>query len=296
MKRTTLNLAAAAAIILGMIGVSVALQEKEIIFPEIAALCTGVFLTPKLLWKDTGAGKFLGLMTASALVGIALAALIPWVYLRVVLGCAFTLVCLTVFRSGLFPMLSACILPALLSVTTWIYPVSVLGCSLAIVLVKQALGGFQAVATDTDYRSRAVLLPRLTGCLLVLLYALVPCQLGIPPLIAPPLFVLFLELYTEDGKLRRKEWKVCLLAVLSCTLGAGVTLLTGGPLTAGVLITAGLLALLRLFGVYLPPVAALCYLPLILPGEKLLTYPVFTGVTLLVMTVFLRWKRSRCGK
>ena len=293
---------AAGAIILAMIAAAVLLRDKEIIFPEIAALCTGVFLAPKLVWKDTGPGKFLGLMTLSACLGIVLPTVIPaeLVVLRLVVGCAFTLVCLTVTGSGLWPMLSACVLPALMNVTAPAYLFSVAACSLAILLVKQALGGFVPVKTDTDYRSWAVLRPRLTGCLWLLVYALVPCALHITPLIAPPLFVLFLELYTEDGKQRGREWRVCLLGVLCCTLGAAAALLFqyhlgGGPLLAGLVITPLLFALLRGFGMYLPPVAALSFLPLILPAAKLPSYPLFTGITLVLMTVFLRIKRRRCG-
>ena len=294
------NMIGAAAIILGMIGAAVLFQDREIIFPEIAALCTGVFLAPKLPWKDTGLGKFLGLMTLSACLGIFLPTVIPLLWLRVVVGCAFALVCLTLTGSGLWPMLSACILPALMNVTTPVYLFSVAGCSLAIVLVKQVMGGFQQVRSDTDYRSWMVLRPRITGILWLLAYALIPCALGLTPLIAPPLFVLFLELYTENDKQRGREWQICLLGICCCTSGALLTLLLqhqlgGGPLLAGLVITPVVFALLKGFRLYLPPVSALCYLPLILPAEKLMTYPLFTGITLLVMTVFLRYRRSHCG-
>ena len=306
-KRQRIGMALAGLIILGMIGAAALLGEQEIIFPEIAALATGVFLTPKLLWKDTGAGKFLVLMTASAVFGIVLTTVVEIpVYLRLVIGCVFSVVCLTVGRSGLFPMVSACVLPAIQNIQSWVYPVSVFCCALAIVIARQVMGkivgdgGFRAVASDTDYASAAVVRPRIVGLGIVLLYAIIPCVSHTTLLIAPPLFVLFFELFTEPKKQRGREGQVFLLGVLCCSAGAWLTLVLqyhlGSQLLAGLAITAVLFALLRWFGMYLPPVAALSFLPMILPAGVLPLYPVYTGTTLAVMCVFLRWKRGLLRK
>ena len=306
-RRQRISMALAGLIILGMIGVAVLLGEQEIIFPEIAALATGVFLTPQLLWKDTGAWKFLALMTASAVLGILLTTVeeIP-VYLRVVIGCVFSVVCLTVGKSGLFPMLSACVLPAIQNIQSWVYPVSVFCCALAIVLARQVMGrlvgdgGFRVVKTNTDYTSAAVVRPRVVGLCIVLLYAIIPCVSHTTLLIAPPLFVLFLELFTEPKKQRGREGQVFLLGILCCSAGAWLTLLLrhylGSQLLAGAAITAVLFALLRWFDMYLPPVAALSFLPIILPAGALPLYPLYTGITLAVMCVFLRWRRGLLRK
>ena len=306
-KKQRCGTAFAAAIILLMIGASVLFHDKEIIFPEIAALATGVFLTPHLLWKDTGPVKFLLLMTASAVFGIGLTMLVPVPLVRVVLGCVFTLVCLTVFRSGLYPMLSACVLPALLNITSVIYPVSVFCCSLAIVLARQWMGklvgdsGFETIESGANYLSREELLPKVMAGLLVLLYSIVPCLLQKPLLIAPPLFVLFFELYTEDKKQAGREFQVLLLAVLCCVTGAVSALLiqhrlAWGPLPAGIFTVAVLFFLMKKFGIYMPPVAALSFLPLILPAERLPLYPVYTGISLTVIVLFVYAKRTLVKK
>ena len=306
-RRQRIGTVLAGIIILGMIGAAVLLAEQEIIFPEIAALATGVLLTPHLLWKDTGAGKFLSLMTVSAVLGILLTTVgdIP-VYLRVVIGCVFSVVCLTVGKSGLFPMVSACVLPAIQNIQSWVYPVSVFCCALAIVIARQVMGkivgddGFRAVKSDLDYSTAAVVKPRVIGLGIVLLYAIIPCVSHTTLLIAPPLFVLFFELFTEPKKQRGREGQVFLLGVLCCSAGAWLTLLLqhhlGSQLLAGLAITAVLFALLRWFGMYLPPVAALSFLPMILPARMLPLYPVYTGTTLAVMCVFLRWKRGLLRK
>ena len=224
-------------------------------------------------------------------------------YLRIVIGCTFSLVCLSVGRSGLFPMVSACVLPAIQNIQSWVYPLSVFCCSLAIVLVRQAMGrllgdhGFQAVTTDTRYTSAAVLRPRLTGFVLLLLYSIVPCLLQTPLLIAPPLFVLFLELWTEPSKQAGREGHVFLLGLLCCSFGAGLALLIqhqlGSPLLAGLIITVILFFLMTRFGMYLPPVAALSFLPMILPRAALPLYPLYTGTTLAIFCLFLRRTRRR---
>ena len=291
------GMAASAAIILLMIGAASLFHEPEIIFPEIAALCTGVFLTPKVLWKDTGPVKLLALMTISAIFGVGLAALVPSLYLRIVLGGVFTLVCLAISGCALWPMLSACILPALLSITSPVYPVSVFACTLAIVLVKQVAGGFRTVASDREYRSSKLLRRWGEGMLLVLIYALPACLLDRPLLIVPPLFVLFMELYTDEEKLKGREAQVLILGIACCNVGALLAMLLqyrmgGGPLLAGAVIAPVLFLLFHTFDIYLPPMAALSYLPLILPAEALPMYPVFTGMTLLVITLVIRSVRQ----
>ena len=290
---------AAAAVIWLMIGAAIVFKDKEIIFPEIAALTTGVFLTPKLLWKDTGPVKFTALMTLSAFFGIALTSFfhIPVIF-RIILGCAFTVICLSIFRSGLYPMLSACILPAILDISSLVYPVSVFCCCVAIVLLRNILGkifsdnGFAEIKTDTNYFSRSELLPKIIGSAIIIIYAVIPCRIHRPMLIAPPLFVLFMELFTDSSKLKGRELSALFTAVFCCFTGSYTVYLLSpagipGIAAAAVIITVIIFTLFKTVGIYLPPIAALSYLPLILPVENLPVFPLYTGISLTVSILFI---------
>lgn len=306
-KQEYLGAAFSAVIILAMIVVSLALGETDVIIPEVAALCLGVFLRPKLPWADTGPVKLLLLMTASAVFGLGLAQFVPLLFLRVVLGCVFSLFCLTIFRSGLYLMLSVCILPALLGITSWIYPVSVFLCTLTVILCRQLLGlfckdgGLRTVETKTDYRSPEVLRQRMQACGILLAYALPACLLERPLMIAPPLFALFFTLYTDDKKMAGKEEKLLFGATLCCVTGAAVVLILQqrfglDMLAACALIAVAVYVYVRYFELYLPPVAALAFLPLILPAEVLVLYPVYTGLSLILMILFIRKKRQNAAE
>lgn len=119
-----------------MVGVSERLGEKEIIFPEIAALILGLWIIDKKVWVISRPMVVL-LMTVSALFGVFLVRYSPFPMLaNIAISFAFTSFCLSVSRTTLIPIISASMLPVLLSTHSWVYPLSVFAMSLILVCVQ----------------------------------------------------------------------------------------------------------------------------------------------------------------
>lgn len=290
----------AGAVIIFMIGMSVIFKDKEIIFPEIAALVTGIFLAPNQMWKDTGPFKFVFLMTLSALLGMAMAAYlsIP-LFFKICIGYFFCIICLSVFKSGLFPMISACILPLLINAKSITYPISVF--VLCIIIV-----GARYIATrknkdetpkiQNNYFSKEILLPRIIAGVCIVIYSIYPCFSGALLLIAPPLFVMFTELFTSNNKFQNKE--IILLAVTSVSTFTGSSVVyfmqmyfSSSTFWCGIIITVVVFTIFYFTKVFFPPIAALSFLPLILPEESLIMYPLYVSLTALVIVLVITIKR-----
>lgn len=108
-----------------MVGIAEWTGEKEIIFPEMAALAVGLWVIDKRVWK-VGRWQLIGLMTAGAVAGVCIVrySMLP-LLCNLCLAFAFAACCLLFSRATLIPLISACMLPVLLHTETWIYPSAV---------------------------------------------------------------------------------------------------------------------------------------------------------------------------
>jgi hypothetical protein len=261
--------------------VAVAQAVPAVVFPEGAALASGIFVLGQRDWAASP-GRLVVVVPLAALLGVALArsSLAPWAAELVVL--AVVLAGLRLVRSRLAPALSAALIPSVFHVTSWVYPaaVAVVAGSLAgglLVGHQRRRAGGQG-ATSRSARSgpggfplRGLLAAAAVGGALVL----VGGALGRAPegLIAPPMFVSMLELVAGDqrlpgrwdqrGKLLGARWASM---VGAAGLGAMVVGLLGrswavlGPL---VLAEGLVVAALWWVGLRHPPSAALVLVPLL---------------------------------
>lgn len=97
-----------------MVGIAEWTGEKEIIFPEMAALAVGLWVIDKRVWK-VGRWQLIGLMTAGAVAGVCIVrySTLP-LLCNLCLAFAFAACCLLFSRATLIPLISACMLPVLL--------------------------------------------------------------------------------------------------------------------------------------------------------------------------------------
>lgn len=151
--------------ILLMIGAAELLMEREIIFPEMAALTIGMWIVDKRVWQVSRA-SMVALMILGAVTGVCIVRYSPFPLLvNLAFAFIFTAVCLTLFRATLVPQISACMLPVLLGTESWVYPVAVLVMS---VIVVGGQGGWRKlVAGEGDLYSRDCPLGRIAwyvGC------------------------------------------------------------------------------------------------------------------------------------
>lgn len=276
-----------------MVLTSELIGEKEIIFPEIAALALGAFVCPRMPWKVTPL-KMLVLMSLSAWLGYALsmADFLPMT-IRVVIAFAFCSISLYVARSTMLPMISAGILPILTHTESLVYPVSVIVLTGWIILVQSLLNHFSVREKDTYHPQSPPVGEELRRvlCLAVILTLMTILAVfsGWTYLIAPPLIVAFAESSYEESPVRKVPVQIC-LAVFGCALIGSVArtvccIQLHMPLTLGVLVSAGC-AMLLLLGTkkLFPPAAALAVLPFIIPESAVLLYPLQVGIG---VTVFM---------
>lgn len=102
-----------------MVGVSELMGEKEIIFPEMAALTIGMWIVDKKVWTVSRL-KLVLLMSIGAIVGVCIVRYSPFpLIVNLCISFAFSAICLQVSRTTLIPQISACMLPILLAFGMW---------------------------------------------------------------------------------------------------------------------------------------------------------------------------------
>ena len=133
-----------------MVGIAEWTGEKEIIFPEMAALAVGLWVIDKRVWK-VGRWQLIELMTAGAVAGVCIVrySTLP-LLCNLCLAFAFAACCLLFSRATLIPLISACMLPVLLHTETWIYPSAVFLLS-AVLVAGQRLMEKGGLRRETDY-------------------------------------------------------------------------------------------------------------------------------------------------
>ena len=276
-----------------MIVASELLGEREIIFPEIAAIAVGMLLAPHRPWQ-TSRTRVLVLILLSAVVGLAVSVLLPlplWEKMCV----AFLLAqVLLIFGGTSFaPLVSAAVLPVMLGTESMVYLIAAVSLTALILLVNFTLERLHLRAPE-PYRpvhppeGRAwarVVLRCALGCLCIALAVTLRARY----MVAPPMLVAFTEFMNAESPAKRKPVKAVALIALCAAAGAvsrlALTVTLGLPLTVSAVAAAVILLwLLREFGMLLPPAAALTVLAMLIPQSDLAIYPIeiLVGIAVLM--------------
>lgn len=272
-----------AAVITLMIGAAEVLGEREIIFPEIAAIAVGMLLVPHRPWQ-TSRMRVLVLISLSAVVGLAVSVLLPlplWEKMCV----AFLLAqVLLIFGGTSFaPLISAAVLPVMLGTDSLVYLIAAVSLTALILLVNyilERLGlrraeSYRPVPPPEGRAWGRVLLRCALGCVCIA----AAVSLHAKYMVAPPMLVAFTEFMNPVSRAKAQPVKAVFLVALCAAAGAlsrlALTAALGLPLTVSALAAAVLLLwILREFGLYLPPAAALAVLAMLIPEADLLVYPI----------------------
>lgn len=260
------------------------LDEKAVIFPEIAALACGAWVMKKPPWHFTALQVWLS-PTLAALTGVAVLRYLPAAPV-IMVSTAFIAVALQLrlTNSAVVPALSAAILPILTKVDSLIYPVSVcvLTGVIALVHLTRERCSFDGRATREVPVSKRKAIDGLKLwtklALAITLVSVAAVQSQWLYLIAPPLIVTFVELSNPGGHLRSKLWQVLVLLALAAVAGVGCLYLIHDVMHWPVWASAGitLSAVFVFYGVLqlpFPPAAAIALLPTIIPAQSLWVYP-----------------------
>ena len=271
-------------LLLVMFGVSQALGEKEIIFPEIMAVTLGALCMDRQPWK-VGRVHMVVMMTLSACAGVAVVRYLPlplvW---QALMGFVFVALCLILTDTTMAPMISACILPMFLQTESLVYPVSVAVMVTAVVLTQKAMERSGVRAPEPAFVWRRPSRNRLLAWGAVFApFALLggaAIASGLVYLIVPPLIVTWIEGCFHDWTGKRLR----IFGAVACCSCAGVLVRLG--LAEGLhwpLIASGAVAVALVFGILallrtpFPPACAIGLLPFLLPAEGLMRYPLYAA-------------------
>lgn len=262
------------------------LKQPEIIFPEVAAVGTGLLAAPKIPWKTT-LPKVVLLISISAVAGFLISVGIDApLWIKMMTG--YALVQLIFLYSGttFAPIISATVLPVLMHTDSVVYPVSAVlltlltACTAALFyrLKRHQTGEATELAAGVpfpDARERRTFFCRMAVAGVFMAFVL---PWNVLYATAPPLLVALTEWTRPGSPGRRHPVKAVLLIFGAGISGCLCRMLFSVGLSLPLTVSAGaaillLLLLMKSMTMYLPPAAALAILPMRIPQEALLTYP-----------------------
>jgi len=290
-RRRYLRYAVAVFYLFLMLLVAELTGEREIIFPETAALVVGLWVVSSPAWKMSRVRLVL-LLTAGALVGYLLV-IAPGMslWMKYLLSFAFCTVALNLARCTVWPMYSAGILPLLIHSDSIVYPLSVFVLLVGVAageLVLERVGLHERVHLELAQKTDAASWRMWLGRFALFSLLAVPALLcGQPFLVVPPIIVAYVGFTMRENPLHEHWIKtVVLFAVVStCAalirgvldLGLGVN-----TILCGCLSIALAYALFEVFDIRLPPVGAAALLPWVIDTSRLVLYPIELSMGALV--------------
>ena len=280
-------------IVFVMVGAAELFHQQEIIFPEITAIAVGALMAPKMTWQ-TSRIRILIFVMICALAGVAIVLFIPGpVWFKVAFAYGIAEIIYLCSGTSFAPMISAIALPVLLGTESAVYPIAaffltslILGCHILLVKkgIKEEISFTPVKPGKTDW------LDAVKRLILVGIAAFLALNLHFRFSIAPPLLVAFTEFSKRESGARKIPVKVVAAIALCGLIGALCRLIIHltlqMPLTLAALMAALLMILLLTkMKVYVPPAGALCILPMLIPAESVLLYPlhIFIGAALFML-------------
>lgn len=302
MKKETIKIICCIMMSVLMVAIAEIFHEKEIIFPEIAALLIGAWASSSQPWRVNRNRLFI-LMSISAWVGIGIVnfLVIP-LYFQIMVAFTYSVLAILISKTSLVPLISACILPVIMQTDTVIYPLSVMVMSAIIVIVQYFMEqkGLREKEEFIEYRcDKEGYETWIKRYIIIAIYVAIAIVIQQMYLIAPPLFVTFVELSNRRSKLRSSRYLLAFIMICSSFIGFGarlVNILFYMPLTFCALFA--MIALFYLFKkayVMFPPAGAIVLLPLILPIDTLYMYPILIS-TSSILLIFIAMTCFKKGK
>lgn len=274
--------------------------QREILFPEIAALSFGYLLSPTRAWV-VNKKRMLLLMSCCAVVGYLYSVFLPLPYWgRIALAFATTQVVFLYAGTSLAPLVSAIVLPVVLRTDSLVYPLAAFVLTLSVILLRTLLEKLGLRSRESfvplPRPSAGAVVMAIVRTAMIFVLAFFCVRIGILYVIAPPLLVFFTEVTSaKDSRALHAPVSTVLFLTLCALSGASARQLLAVhfhlPLALAALAGSLLsLIIVYIFGMYVPPAGALCMLAFLIPAESLLTYPlqVLTGAALFMLTAHIR--------
>ncbi len=255
--------------------------EKEILFPEIAAIAAGALIAPKFAWKTSKLRLFV-LICIGAVTGLLISMFVP-LTLGVKLCIAFLAASLLFRFSGttFAPVISSVVLPVMLGTDSAIYPIAAAVLTF-LILMERLLIEKLGIAEKSEFspepmpdKNAIILLAArwLIGSIAIVLAV----GNGFGFAAAPPLLVAFTEFCRKDSAVRKRPAAITLLIVVCALVGAvcrfAFTLLGWKMFIAAGVAMLIVCIIMKSVKLFVPPAAALSVLAFLIPEEAVVTYP-----------------------
>lgn len=279
--------------------------EKEILFPEIAAIAAGALIAPKFAWKTSKLRLFV-LICIGSVLGLLISMFVP-LALSVKLCITFLAASLLFQFSGttFAPVISSVVLPVMLGTNSVIYPIAAAVLTF-LILMERMLTEKLGIAEKSEFSPEPMpdknALVRLAARWLIGSIAIVlAVGTGFGFAVAPPLLVAFTEFCRKDSAVRKKPVAITLLIAGCALVGAvcrSVFTLLGWKMFAAAGVTMLIVCIImKSAKLFVPPAAALSVLAFLIPEEAVITYPLQiaagTVIFVLVGRIFGKMKSEQ---
>ncbi len=292
-----------AVIVLLMVWMAGFINDREIIFPEIAAIATGALLAPKYTWRVSKTRIFV-LLLLCGLCGMGIVYFLPLSLTGQMMTAAVLSQIIYLYSGTTFaPLVSGIVLPVLLQTRSVWFLISLVLFTGIILGASSICEKYQIrpanVYAKTDAPAKKDFIAAGISCAVMCLMIAAAIHLGTPFAAAPPLLVAFTE-FCKPGTHIQEKWAKYLALLTSCAfIGAFarylITVQGGFPLyLAATMAILVFFLVLHALKIYLPPAGAMVLLAMLIPEKAILVYPlqIFVGAAMYLGVSVLYAKRS----
>lgn len=287
----------AVSIITLMIFISEFTGMKEVIFPEIGAVCFGTFISPKFAWNTT---KLIMILSISicAILGYVISAFIPLnIFLKLIIAYIVGNLVYILSKTGFVPMISATILPVLIGTNSIIYPISATLIIISVMLVLCVLERNKLkILPKYKYSNNIDFKGFVKRFILFLVLLSISYFTELMIILAPPLIVAGVEFSNPKSKTRKKPLKLYIAMVISAFLGEIIrytlsTLLNFPLFVSSMIAVIFVVVLLSIIELYVPPILAITVLAFLIEIKPIFfTLQIAIGFGIIVLYSLIVFK------
>lgn len=277
-----------------MLVAAVVLQQKDILFPEIAGMAMGVMVFPVAHWIKKPVHLWLA-PTLGAFIGTALNDLTLTSQSKILLGLVIIVILMHIFRVNFGPTIPATLLPIFLGFHDYVFATTTAIITFVIMLAAFKMRNSEKLPDGPEkFRKKT---DTLIITIVLALWIGLAFATNLEVIVVPPVFALIFEVFHAENF----KWKLIpsRLAVLTATaiLSVGVIhLLPGSIIWVGIINVVITLLLCKWFKAPVPVAFGVSLMPLIFPAWGTWGFPVgvfvTTGVLMCICAAYRQF-RSR---
>ena len=280
-----------------MVFVSTIFGEREIIFPEIAAIAIGAMIAPKMTWNVSKPRIFICIVIC-AVCGMLIVRFLPLpMWAQMIVGYIIAQAVLIMSKTSFAPMISAMVLPIMLQTTTPVYIASAVILTSLILLCRVILEKGKIAEQSQYEKQERIEKADIVRMLVRTLFAAPVITAGILTgwgfIAAPPLLVAFTELSGRNCPERKRLLAVTFITTFGALVGTGFrylfTVMLGIPLwISAIAAILAVILLMRGMKMYIPPAGAITILSVLIPENALTLFPLEILAGICILTVLAR--------